>query len=497
MATPVSGTGKKRVFAFDPQTVRDLFGSLDAEQESIEKFEEYFVTNGFYEAFSAEFPLRIAVGNKGSGKSAMLRAHRIERLQSDEIIPVIMDASDLYNRTDSVSDNMLKAVSEWKNVFAREAMAHLVTSSASDITDNRISEHLRSLPEFLSYASKYISRKSQGASDIFVRNNVNLSKVKSIVFYLDDLDRGWDGSPKALHYINSMLNACFDISRREKNIKFKIAIRWDMWDMLSRNNSDIDKIRENTIFLRWSIHDIYVVIANRIAKYFNIQFDYRKFLNSDASQEEIARIYNAVIVPRFDGYGKWENAPTRHVLLSMVRSRPRDLITLLTMAASEAHVKSNNIISSTNLNDIFPRYSEDRLNDLGVEFRTRLHGLEHLLTSFKPAKSTGKATEHFRYTNDKLITHIKDTLRIHGARIRFSDERGTPDFRRIIDFLYRIDFLQAWYKQSDGTIERINFQERQTVVSDAVDFGYSWEVLPAYRWAIQPTKIQDVLASLD
>jgi hypothetical protein len=68
--------------------------------------------------------------------------------------------------------------------------------------------------------------------------------------------------------------------------------------------------------------------------------------------------------------------------------------------------------------------------------------------------------------------------------------------RRILDFLYQIDFLSAWYRGADDSIERVSFQDRQLAVSNDADFGYSWEVLMAYRWAIQPAKIQDVIASL-
>jgi hypothetical protein len=45
-------------------------------------------------------------------------------------------------------------------------------------------------------------------------------------------------------------------------------------------------------------------------------------------------------------------------------------------------------------------------------------------------------------------------------------------------------------------IERVNFQDRQLAITERTDFGYSWEVLPAYRWAIQPTKLSDVIESL-
>lgn len=197
------------------------------------------------------------------------------------------------------------------------------------------------------------------------------------------------------------------------------------------------------------------------------------------------------------GLGAWDRTPTRRVILSMTRNRPRDLVTLLTLAAEEAQRRRHTQISSEDLARVFQRYSEDRLNDLTVEYGTRLLGLEALFLSFKPSNSSGRASGKFRYTNDRMATHLKALLKDRGGKIRFSYENSAPDYRRILDFLYRIDFLQAWYKNLDGSLERVSFQDRQLAVSGVAEFGYSWEVLPAYRWAIQPTKIMDVIDSLE
>ena len=134
--------------------------------------------------------------------------------------------------------------------------------------------------------------------------------------------------------------------------------------------------------------------------------------------------------------------------------------------------------------------------DIQVEYGSRLLGLEDLLLSFKPSNSSGRSSEKFRYTNDKIATHLKTLLAQKVTKIRFSYENSAPDYRRILDFLYKIDFLQAWFKHADGHIERVSFQDRQLAVSGIAEFGYSWEVLPAYRWAIQPTKLLDVIDSL-
>lgn len=58
--------------SFDDKQIRDLFGSEDAENESHDRFHEYFIKNRAYENLISDLPLRVVVGHKGVGKSALL-----------------------------------------------------------------------------------------------------------------------------------------------------------------------------------------------------------------------------------------------------------------------------------------------------------------------------------------------------------------------------------------------------------------------------------------
>ena len=58
---------------FDDVTIERLFGAEDAENETSERFRAYFFYNKAYESLIAPLPIRILVGHKGVGKSALLR----------------------------------------------------------------------------------------------------------------------------------------------------------------------------------------------------------------------------------------------------------------------------------------------------------------------------------------------------------------------------------------------------------------------------------------
>ena len=58
---------------FNDETIQRLFGFEDAESESIERLKEYYLKKDTFERVTSELPLRILVGHKGTGKSALFK----------------------------------------------------------------------------------------------------------------------------------------------------------------------------------------------------------------------------------------------------------------------------------------------------------------------------------------------------------------------------------------------------------------------------------------
>ena len=56
----------------------------------------------------------------------------------------------------------------------------------------------------------------------------------------------------------------------------------------------------------------------------------------------------------------------------------------------------------------------------------------------------------------------------------------------LIAFMYKINFLNARKNVYGGFIDRKYFEDNKYITSKSVDFGYDWEVHPAFRWALFP-----------
>lgn len=103
-------------------------------------------------------------------------------------------------------------------------------------------------------------------------------------------------------------------------------------------------------------------------------------------------------------------------------------------------------------------------------------------------------SEEFIYTTEELLKKIdiitgKTPFRFSKGKVASSQELAA--------FMYKINFLVA-RKNIEGTdvINRRYFEDQKYLSNRFVDFGYKWEVHPAFRWALYPDGGKDIFASL-
>jgi hypothetical protein len=263
--------------------------------------------------------------------------------------------------------------------------------------------------------------------------------------------------------------------------------------LVRTSDESTDKIERHVIWLDWTNHEVLAVIAMRILTYFDEKASQDKILAM--SQKDISdRILSRVIVPVFEGAGHWSKRSIHNVLLSLIRKRPRDLVKLMHGAARNAYKSNNMIISSSNLENAFEAYSNERLQDIINEFRSELPQIEALLLSMRPTKRQKRTAESFLFSTAQLTTKLKEI--IGHTNLVFTGGRAVNP-QSLIQFLYKIDFITARKEQGEqGRIDRKYFDQNRFLANEIIDFGYDWEIHPAYRWALNPQDIQDVINSL-
>ena len=312
-----------------------------------------------------------------------------------------------------------------------------------------------------------------------------------IVVYIDDMDRGWESRRNDIRRISALLNAVRDLSNDNKGLQFRISLRSDVYYLVRTSDESTDKIENSVIWHSWSNHDILILLIKRIETFFGRDVDIQKLRNTE--QRYLAHYLDNVFEKRFTGYGKWENAPMYKILMSLIRKRPRDLVKLCTLAAKDAYDHDSSLIRTDNFKNIFVEYSHGRIQDTINEYRSELPDIERLLFNMKPSRKEIREGHGYIYDTNRLKVKL-NSIREQGKFLYTNGKEANP--QNLIQFMYKINFITARKTLSDGFIDRKYFEENQYLSSNIANFGYDWEIHPAFRWALNPEN-QDIFKEIE
>jgi hypothetical protein len=476
---------------FDEVSIQKLFGNEAAENEDVTRLKEYYFKNDAYENVVVDLPIRILVGHKGIGKSALFKIAAANDIDKN-CIPIIIKPDDVSDLAKS-EDDFLKMIRIWKvglTELIQTKLLYFLEINEPEILPENKKGNFR----IRQYLSNFLSKIRD---DGIVPENLipfmdNFISDEPINIYIDDLDRGWIGGKKDITRLSALLNAIRDLSDDNLGLQFKISLRSDVYYLIRTSDESTDKIGSSVVWYSWTNHQILVMLIKRIETYFGREVNEKTLM--DSQQRYIAYFLDTVLENRYKGRGKWEDIPMYRVLMSLIRKRPRDLVKLLTLAARVARRNGQNIIMSQHLKEIFDEYSQDRLQDAINEYRSELPDIERLLLGMRPTSKGSFTINRFAFKTHELMKKINDL--ISQGKFMFSSGKEA-DAKDLAQFLYKINFLTARKELATGEIDRKYFEEYRYATSRYADFGYDWEIHMAYRWALQPITFDDFFDTLN
>lgn len=474
---------------FTHDNIGEIFGSDAADTEDPARLYSAFVSNESYYAVRAKNPITLVVGQKGIGKTALMLVSAMDD-KRDSFPNIFIRGSEILSRV-SNKDGISASINQFRSSIEEALLSEVagkLTKAASEhvgVPDGAggLLARLAQLGSSIAFGSSEKARTAANKIAPWLLNN-----VPSINIYIDDTDVEWDGSKKNADKIAQLIQSCFQIAADSGgDVRFKISIRSDLFNYLSVTADIIDKVQSGVVRVRWTNDDIFRVVAKRIALYENRNID--DFIDSRNQEEIFREVFIPYFEPRFKAEGAWKNTSMRHVLMSFVRQRPRDLIGLCRLAAQEA-LKEDSLIGTGTLQAIIPDYCTKRLNDTVVEFRSEMPEVEKLLYEMRPDENKkskrddpSKKKKRNYYTNDELISKINNIKQ--RINVRFSYKSTTPTSPELAEFLFRINFLVASKVTESGAIERLYYDFADQKLREVRLGKWDWEVHMAYRWAIQ------------
>lgn len=474
---------------FSDENIAEIFGHEAAEDEDIERLRSYYFKGKVYSQVANNLPIRVLVGHKGIGKSALFQVAMSEQTQEGKLT-LLIKPDDVAGIGENETD-FLKLIREWKagisEIIARKALISF--GLLYEGWRGKLNAYGGQLVDFLQETFRAENHANLSQTKKAIIND--FLKTGKIFVYLDDLDRGWQGSKTDIRKISALLNAIRDLTSECKGVAFRVSLRSDVYYLVRTSDESTDKIEGSVVWYSWTNHEILALLAKRVDQFLHGESKSAEELMK-LSQPLLAGHLNEVIEPVFNGKGKWERIPTYRMMMSLIRKRPRDLVKLCTLAAKHSGSENNSLIGTPDFSSIFEEYSQGRLQDTINEYRSELPDIERLLFGMKPSRVEKKASEGYVYTTASLLGKIKNIQ--ENKAFSFYGNRPA-DTKDLAAFMYKINFLTARKDRGDF-IERRYFEESRYLSHKFVDFGFDWEIHPAYRWALQPDNLSDVFTSL-
>lgn len=476
---------------FADRTIQLLFGHEAAEDEDAHRLKDYYFKGSVFQRATADLPLRILVGHKGIGKSALFQVARNEDLEQG-ILSLLLRPDDVFEIATS-SSNLLESIRNWKQGLARIIYDKCVGAIGAT-TDPAIAQKLHVGIQLVTALTQTCAPLVAASSIADPKSRVinGFMKHRRVRVYLDDLDRGWTATPDSIMRLSSLLNAMRDMTKEHPGLEFRLALRSDVYFLVRTSDESTDKIEGSVVWYTWSNHEILAMLVKRVQSFLGNELRESELIAMP--QFQLASKLDSILAPRFLGHGGWKNIPTHRMLMSLIRRRPRDLVKLCSTAAQKAFERGSHQIATPDFASVFDQYSQGRLQDTTNEFRSELPTIELLLLNMRPTTKQRRDGRPYLYTTAELLTKINGIQGRCTPFVFYGGRKATN--KDLAAFMYKIGFLTA-RKETGDKIERKFFEENKYLSSSFVDFGYDWEIHPAYRWALQPGDDVDIQRLLD
>jgi len=524
-------------FGFSDEEMTDLLGREAAERDNPVRLNEFFFETATFAEMLNGSSLRLLVGHKGVGKSALFKiAQNHEGLRGNIVVGI--DPYDVVDIPVSGA-KFVHQVHQWRigllEIVIRKLFA--ITQQDANAVTNDLLQQVRSekpisFSRLLSPDGPWFEYLPELTKRKLTANTSGNGGYPTVIVFIDDLDLGWqygDHTTDDIHRIAALLRALAEMQTGDSPFRVRVSIRSDIFYLALTAFVDIGKIREDCRWYRWTNKEVLAVLCKRIATYRKIRM---REDNSDTNRDErqlLSLTYGSLgnyLLFLFDnitfkGDGFWKNQRYWRIILTLIRKRPRDFVALLRIAGQKFRTRRHEDpdrrrpggigISENDLVRALPEYSQEIFKDTINEYKGELPDIEQVLREMGPTSKqiSQGGEEGFVYTYDEIINKLNFVIkRLSTAGVApqfFSDHTDHKEDRfrmsaeNLFEFLFRINFLVARFEGKGRLeyVEREYFDEEQyDIAGMQVNADAKWEIHPAYRWVLSPQTKHEIYTTI-
>lgn len=484
------------------ECLSEFFDTGSAETEKSFLSDVFVTTDDFLRIIKPKTnALKILVGNKGSGKSAILGY--VKTKAGEMGIPAIQltptDFSDWDFRENASPAGMISRI--YASIVKAMAIElgknqqGLLKDNENKLLQNAIEEgatdpsSISKIIRILNPIGKVLTKinfaemlPSYQLTTVSRERAVSSYMEERKVFYvlLDDVDQICNANRKDYYdVIWAEILALLKIATTISNIAPIVSVRKEIWRRLSVDNGNRDKYDQirNMVYRLTSTRETLKSILER-----RLQVCTEKVDKHSVDTYDLFFEGRGCKVPNSIERRSWHD-----YLISSSRENPRDLIQLVSILIRNAQKMNRIKITDIDVENTALQYSKERFEDLVRQNKDMFSRIEPLIRSFSKVE--------FEMQPERLRDHLHGYL--GQGNIVYNGETITLIEDRVIkiwDLLFNIGFITP--RATDNTQRRgfsfLPYDESLVSWSRWNDMQkYTWDIHPCYRSFLYNLKLEE------
>lgn len=447
--------------------------------------------------------IRILVGSKGSGKSAILE--RLLKKSTELSIPAIRitpaNLKDL-NFEDNISpariisvvrESVIKFMAveygkEKKGFLSESDNLLFQQAQNAGVSNQTLIDRLVTLLKPVGKGITDIDFEaicdSKSNTQKLIEGIKKQDKEKTFYILLDDIDQIASIERKDRNdIIWGVILALFSIAQELNNVFPIVTVRKEIWRQLTVDNGNRDKydqIRSMVYELEPTRDDMKKIIEKRMI------YCLQQIEGISHNYNEYSRFFDGkdCKLPSTNERRTWSD-----YLVASSRGNPRDIIQLVGHLVTNALNNGRNKIADIDVEDTALPYSKERFEDIINQNRDYCTGLDHIIRSFSKQNK-------FEFTAEEIKEHLLNAL--GGGRVAINNVTiQSTDIDSVFmlwDALSNIGFLNT--QTIDNTQAKLYsflpYDKSLIKISRWNDIQkYTWHIHPCYRSYLIDIQNQD------
>lgn len=428
------------------------FGSLAAENDA--SLQDYFVRTETFERV-ADAEKWLLLGNRGTGKTAIFQSlansRRREGRKVIELRPddysyelardtLVAEAEGSWQKSGAYN-------AAWKWVLLQLTVRECANPTAayrrrpegrlySFMRDRYQDVHKNPIDWLISYLKRIegfkIGKYEAGVQTKELQELFRLDELSPIVddlksvlknspvdVYIDELDRGWDSSEDAQHFVSGLFRAAVGLNQEYPNLNIYLSLRQELYESIPLLYDDTQKHRDVIEQIRWDERRLLAMMAGRI-----------RATVPEAEELSDEQSWGCV----FGEVLSYRNTRSFNYVVDRTLNRPRELIAFAT-AIREAAVERGTAVDYPVIADAERKYSKDRFDDIVSEYRFQYPGLGDVLEQFRGSL--------YRFDRSDLVDRCETIILSETVANVAPWLVSCSSGRALIEVLWEVGFLLA------------------------------------------------------